>query len=337
MTSTTWTSDTPLLDALDDGPPRRHDRHDTTPDLVRLYLNDAGRHRLLDAEAEADLAKRYRAGREATRLLQATPSGDVGQRARMRQIQRDGARAHQALVQANLLLVVSIARRFNGRGLDFLELIQEGNLGLLRAVDKFDHTRGYKFSTYATWWIRQALQRGLAFKSRTIRVPAHVDDLHHQVRTAELRLFQRLSRQPTDGELATEAELSLERLHQIRLARHDADSLDRPIGDDGDIALRDIIADHHSPDPATLAARSDAHQRLERALASLDERERTILILRYGLDGHTPHTLNQIGAKIGVTRERVRQMELRALTGLRHIAQPTGLTQLLTELDGQVA
>ena len=338
MTSTTWTGDIGLLDALEtDAPPGGNGRYEATPDLVRLYLNDAGRHRLLDAEAEADLAKRYRAGRQATRLLQATPNGDAGQRARLRRLQRDGERAHQVLVQTNLLLVVSIARRFSGRGLDFLELIQEGNLGLLRAVEKFDHTKGYKFSTYATWWIRQALQRGLASKSRTIRIPGHVNELYHTVRTAELHLFQRLSRQPTEAELATEADLPAERLREIRQAMHSQVSLDRAVGDDGETALGDVIADRHSPDPASLAAQSDTHERLERALASLEDRARTILILRYGLDGHPPHTLGQIGARIGVTRDRVRQMEHRALASLRHPSDPSGLSKMLLEASDQIA
>ena len=337
MTSTSWTGDIGLLDTLDDDiPPRTRDRHDAPPDLVRLYLNDAGRHRLLDAEAEADLAKRYGSGREATHLLQGTAASDTGRRARLRRVQRDGARAHQVLVQANLLLVVSIARRFSGRGLDFLELIQEGNLGLLRAVDKFDHTRGYKFSTYATWWIRQALQRGLASKSRTIRVPGHVAELHHTVRAVELDLFQRLSRPPTDAELATEAGLTLERLAEIRQAMNTKVSLDQGIGDDGQTTLGDVIADHHSPGPASLAAQSDTHDRLARALAGLDERNRTILVLRYGLDGHPPHTLGQIGTRIGVTRERVRQMEHRALTNLRHPSNPAALSEVLLDASDQV-
>ena len=334
MTSTSGTGDLGLLDALEDETPHGgHDRQGATTDLVRLYLNDAGRHRLLDAEAEADLAKRYRAGRQAEHLLQAEPNGDTGQRARLGQVQREGARAQQALVQANLLLVVSIARRLSGRGLDFLELIQEGNLGLLRAVDKFDHTRGYKFSTYATWWIRQALQRGLASTSRTIRVPVHVAELHREVRTAELRLCQYLSRQPTEAELASEVDLSVERLREIRQAMHGTVSLDRRIGDDGEAALGDVLADDGSPDPAVLATHSDTRERLHQALASLEERHRTILTLRYGLDGQPPHTLEQIGTRIGVTRERVRQMEHRALADLRHPCQPSGLSRLFADLD----
>jgi RNA polymerase sigma factor (sigma-70 family) len=338
MASTTWTGDAGLLDApKDDSPPGGHGRHDTTPDLLRLYLNDAGRHRLLDAESEADLAKRYRAGRHATHLLRVTRNGTASRRARLRQVEHDGACAQQALVQANLLLVVSIARRFSGRGLDFLELIQEGNLGLLRAVEKFDHTRGYKFSTYATWWIRQALQRGLAAKSRTIRVPTHVDELRLKVRTVELRLYQQLSRQPTEAELATEAELSVERLRQLRQTMRDSVSLDRRVGDDGETELSDVIADHNSPDPGSLATDSDTRERLRLALAGLEERDRTILTLRYGLDGHPPHTLEQIGTRIGITRERVRQMEHRALARLRHPSQAGGLSQLLADLDPRSA
>jgi RNA polymerase sigma factor (sigma-70 family) len=338
MTSSTWTGDTRLLDALADDTPSGGDpRQSASVDLVRLYLNEAGRHRLLDAEAEADLAKRYRAGREAEHLLRTTPNAAVARLARLREVERDGARAQQALVQANLLLVVSISRRYSGRGLEFLELIQEGNLGLLRAVEKFDHTRGYKFSTYATWWIRQALQRGVAAKSRTIRIPTHVDELHHKVRIAELRLHQHLLRQPTEAELATEVELTIERLRQVRQVMQDAVSLDRRIGDDGETELSEVIADDHSPDPSTVATDTDTRERLHRALAGLRERDRTILTLRYGLDGHPPLTLEQIGNRVGLTRERVRQMEHRALATLRHPSQTGGLARLLEALDHRVA
>ena len=302
-------------------------------DLVRLYRNDAGRHRLLDAEGEADLAKRYRAGREATRLLQATPKRDSRQRARLRRISENGARAKAALVQANLLLVVSIARRFSGRGLDFLELIQEGNLGLLRAVEKFDHTKGYKFSTYAVWWIRQALQRGVASKGRTIRVPAHVWELYGKLRAAELRLRQQKGGDPSEAEIAEEVGLTEQRVREVRDAMQELVSLDRPIGEDGDATMGDLIADADGIDPADTALEGDAFSQIDAALRELDERERLILVLRFGLQGEEPRTLEEIGDHFGLTRERIRQMQNRALAKLRHPSRAHNLSGLLDVLD----
>ena len=338
MIGTNWAGGGGLLDAIDDDARSIEDRRSgATPDLVRLYLNDAGRYRLLDAEREADLAKRYQAGLLATSLLAVTPRTSRRRVALLRRLVQDGDRAHNALVQANLLLVVSIARRFTGRGLDFLELIQEGNIGLLRAVEKFDHTKGYKFSTYATWWIRQALQRGLASKARTIRVPGHVGELYHKVRTAELQLVQEMSREPTEAELAAETGLTIQRLRDVRGSMHDPVSLDRRVGDDGETTMGDVVADTSCPDPAASAAEVDAKARLDQALAALDERERLILELRFGLDGTSPLTLEQIGLQIGVTRERVRQMQQRALANLRHPSQGCDLSELLVGLDDQVA
>ncbi len=339
MSTTSWAGGTGLLDALDDETPRpkRSEHTGTAPDLVRLYLNDAGRHRLLDAEREADLAKRYRAGSTASEALAATPQPSRAAAARLRRIRDDGQRAHDTLIESNLLLVVSIARRYTGRGLDFLELIQEGNIGLLRAVEKFDHAKGFKFSTYATWWIRQGLQRGLAAKSRTIRVPGHVGDLYHKVRLAELVLTQELSREPTEQELAADVDLTIQRLRDVRGSMHEPVSLDRRVGDEGDTTIGDVVADASSVDPAAAATTDDLRAHLDRALAMLDERERQILVLRFGLDGQVPQTLEQIGAHIGVTRERVRQMQQRALAAMRHPSQPVDLAELLLGIDEQVA
>jgi RNA polymerase sigma factor (sigma-70 family) len=299
-----------------------------TTDLVRQYLNDAGRHQLLDKESEADLAKRYQAGLDADRLL-ADPSLTRARRARLRRISQDGSRAKEIMVQANLRLVVPQARKFSGRDLDFIELIQEGNLGLLRAVEKFDHTKGYKFSTYAVWWIRQALQRGLASKARTIRVPAHVWELHSRLRSTELRLRQTKGREPTEEEIAEEVDLTTKRVREVRDAMRDAVSLDRPIGEDGDASMGDLIPDRGAPDPADSALEGDALSQIDEALSELSERERLILMLRFGLGGEDPQTFQQIGERLGMTRERSRQLHNEALLTLRHSPRAGALADLL--------
>ncbi|MFU8840585.1 MAG: RNA polymerase sigma factor RpoD/SigA [Nitriliruptoraceae bacterium] len=305
-----------------------------TTDLVRQYLNDAGRHALLTKEDEADLAKRYQAGLSADVFLK-EQAGQLtrSRKARLRQISRDGERAKERMVQANLRLVVPQARKFSGRDLDFIELIQEGNLGLLRAVEKFDHTKGYKFSTYAVWWIRQALQRGVASKGRTIRVPAHVWELYGKLRAAELRLRQQKGGDPTEDEVAEEVGLTVDRVREVRDAMQELVSLDRPIGEDGDATMGDLIADAHQLDPADTALEGDALSQIDAALKALDDRERIILVLRFGLGGQEPQTLEEIGAHFGLTRERIRQMQNRALAKLRHPSRAHNLSGLLDVLD----
>lgn len=305
-----------------------------TTDLVRQYLNDAGRHALLTKEDEADLAKRYQAGLAADELLK-TEADTLTRatKAKLRSVSRDGSRAKERMVQANLRLVVPQARKFSGRDLDFIELIQEGNLGLLRAVEKFDHTKGYKFSTYAVWWIRQALQRGVASKGRTIRVPAHVWEMYGKLRAAELRLRQQKGGDPSEAELAEEVGLTVVRVREVREAMQELVSLDRPIGEDGDASMGDLIADTSQIDPAHTALEADVYDQIERALAALDERERIILSLRFGLGGQEPETLEEIGAHFGLTRERIRQMQNRALAKLRHPSRAHSLSGLLDVLD----
>jgi RNA polymerase sigma factor (sigma-70 family) len=305
-----------------------------TTDLVRQYLNDAGKHQLLTKEDEADLAKRYQAGLSAQAFLDdASRKFTPAVRRKLTRIAADGMRAKERMVQANLRLVVPQARKFSGRDLDFIELIQEGNLGLLRAVEKFDHTKGYKFSTYAVWWIRQALQRGVASKARTIRVPAHVWELYGKIRQAELRLRQKKAGDPTDDEVAEEVGLTAERVREVRDAMQDLVSLDRPIGEDGDATMGDLIADETSADPADSAQSADAISQIEAALEALDERERVILILRFGLGGEEPQTLEQIGEHFNLTRERIRQMQNRALAKLRHPSRAHNLSGLLGVLE----
>ena len=305
-----------------------------TTDLVRQYLNDAGRHALLTKEDEADLAKRYQAGLAADQMMRELgKTGSRAKKAKLRRISVDGARSKERMIQANLRLVVPQARKFSGRDLDFIELIQEGNLGLLRAVEKFDHTKGYKFSTYAVWWIRQALQRGVASKGRTIRVPAHVWELYGKLRAAELRLRQQKGGDPSEAEIAEEIGLTEQRVREVRDAMQELVSLDRPIGEDGDATMGDLIADEDGVDPAFTALEGDALSQIDAALRELDDRERLILVLRFGLQGEEPRTLEEIGDHFGLTRERIRQMQNRALAKLRHPSRAHNLSGLLDVLD----
>ena len=327
-----------IIDDVADDAPEEVAAADTsaalTTDLVRQYLNDAGRHELLTKEDEADLAKRYQAGLAADAMLKdRSAEWTRAKKARLRSIRRDGERAKETMVQANLRLVVPQARKFSGRDLDFIELIQEGNLGLLRAVEKFDHTKGYKFSTYAVWWIRQALQRGVASKGRTIRVPAHVWELYGKLRAAELRLRQQKGGDPSDEEVAEEVGLTGDRVREVRDAMQELVSLDRPIGEDGDATMGDLIADSDQIDPAETALEGDALSQIDAALQALDDRERIILVLRFGLGGQEPQTLEEIGEHFGLTRERIRQMQNRALAKLRHPSRAHNLSGLLDVLD----
>ena len=291
----------------------------TTTDGVRQYLNAIGQVELLSAEEEVDLAKRYQAGLAAKGELCASSSSQVPT-PRLRRLVEDGARAQERLVTANLRLVVSVARRYLGRELSLLELVQEGNLGLMRGVEKFDHTKGYKFSTYATWWIRQALTRGTANKARAVRLPVHVHELVAKVRRTEFELLQQLGHEPTDTDVAEALGLSEERLHDLRLAGREITSLDRTVGEDGETTVGELVPDDEAPDPERVATRALARQEVAVVLDSLHDRERGVLELRYGLTGGDPRTLEEIGALYGVTRERIRQIEKNTLAKLRHPA-----------------
>jgi len=314
------------------------DRPEASPlsassDSVRQYLNEIGRTELLTAEQEVDLAKRYQAGLEASVLLAQDPDMPRAQRVALQRICRGGEAAKDHMVRANLRLVVSVARKFRGRGVDLLSLIQEGNLGLIRGVEKFDHTKGYKFSTYATWWIRQALQRGLANTGRTVRLPVHVHELMGKVRYAEFALLQQLGREPTELEVAAELELPIERLREVKVAAQDVASLDKPIGEDGDATMGELVADESAVSPEDSAITGTSRVEVERALGALSVREREVLMLRYGLVDGEEHTLEDIGEQFGLTRERIRQIEKKTLTKLRHPSRGFQLHGLLDSVD----
>ncbi len=322
-------------------PPDVGDEHQTpnplsnSTDSVRQYLNAIGAVALLTPEEEVDLAKRDQAGRAATWWLDERPD-DIPprKRAMLRRIVRDGEAAQERMVCANLRLVVSVARRYMGRGLSLLELVQEGNLGLIRGVEKFDHTKGYKFSTYATWWIRQALTRGTANKARAVRLPVHVHEMVAKIKRVELEFLQITGRDPSDEELAEALDLTLDRMREIKLAGRDIASLDRPVGEDGDATMGDLFADEAAIDPEIAAAYELTRQELLMALDSLGERERGVLELRFGLADGECHTLEEIGEFYGVTRERIRQIEKKTLAKLRHPSRAMRLQGLLEAAAG---
>jgi len=271
---------------------------------------------LLTAADEVDLARRVEAGLFAEERLRLAPPSDPAAVEALRTLVRRGVLAKGRLIEANLRLVVSIAKRYVGRGLGLLDLVQEGNLGLIRAVEKFDYTRGYKFSTYATWWIRQAMSRALADQARTIRVPVHVVELINRVVRVQRRLLQERGEEPTPAEVGDVLDLTAERVTEmLRLAREPV-SLHAPVGED-EVLLGDIVEDSDAVSPAEAAAHLMLREHLDALLSTLGDRERRVVQLRYGLADGQPHTLEEIGRVFGVTRERIRQIESRTLSRLR--------------------
>jgi RNA polymerase primary sigma factor len=293
-----------------------------TSDPVRMYLREIGKVPLLTAAEEVELAKRIEAGVKAeTVLADAAASGaelDVSERRALDRIRRDGDRAKDELTSANLRLVVSIAKRYLGRGMHILDLIQEGNLGLMRAVEKFDYTKGFKFSTYATWWIRQAITRAIADQARTIRIPVHMVESMHKVHRTQRQLIQELEREPTVEELAEKVGMPEARVREILRISQDPLSLDSPVGDEDDSYLADFIEDAQAVAPADAAAKRMLGEALMEALDELNEREKQVVRLRFGLEDGQAHTLEEVGKTFGVTRERIRQIESKTLAKLRH-------------------
>lgn len=286
-------------------------------DSVRLYLREIGQVPLLTTEQEQRLARAITAGQEAARRLETLPP-DSPERAQLRQQVLAGNEARQQMAAANLRLVVSIAKRYRDRGLPLLDLIQEGSLGLLRAIEKFDVTKGYKFSTYATWWIKQALSRALADQSRLVRLPVHLGETLNRVQAARRQLTQSLGRDPNDSELALALNMTEEKLRELRRTAQDPVSLATPVGEEADSTLADFIPDPHALDADDAAASGMLRSQIAAALDQLTERERRVLELRYGLSDGQPRTLEEVGKAFGVTRERVRQIEVKALRKLRH-------------------
>jgi RNA polymerase sigma factor (sigma-70 family) len=282
-----------------------------------MYLDEVSSHVLLTADDEVDLARSIERGRRAQVRLD-SPGCPTEDRSRLRAIVADGEEAKMTFIRSNLRLVISIAKRYTGRGLDLLDLIQEGNLGLIRAVEKFDWRKGFKFSTYATWWIRQAITRGLGNQARTIRLPVHMIDVVRTVEETRQLLMDLYHRIPTVDEIAEASGLDLERVLAAIDAPDDTVSLDRPIGEEGDAELVDFVEDLDSPDPYHVAVASLAHARLIKALSVLEDDEREVLWLRFGLDGAEPWTLSDVARRLRMTRERVRQCEGKALAKLRH-------------------
>jgi RNA polymerase primary sigma factor len=309
-------------------------------DTVRMYLGEIGQVPLLTPAEEVVLARCVARGMAASSRLAAL--GDDEERteqaliadreavSRDERLRREGLLAKRLLVEANLRLVVSIAKRYRGRGMGFLDLIQEGNLGLMRAVEKFDYSKGFKFSTYATWWIRQAITRAIADQGRTIRIPIHIVDVINKVTKVQRLLLQDLGREPSVEEIAERADLSVDRVREILRVSQETVSLEQPRGDD-DFTLSDVLEDSVTPSPAEAAARALLNEALSKALMELPAREREVVRRRFGLDDGRMHTLEEVGREFGVTRERIRQIEHKTLARLRHPRHSDHLRDYLVE------
>jgi RNA polymerase primary sigma factor len=303
--------------------------HAGTADLVRMYLREIGKVPLLNAAQEVELSKRVEAGLFAEHKLESDPDLSAALRRDLGLLVKDGHAAKQQLVSANLRLVVSVAKKYSGRGMTLLDLVQEGNLGLIRAVEKFDYAKGYKFSTYATWWIRQAIGRALADQARTIRIPVHVVEQINKITRLQRQLVSTLGREPTDEELALELDMPIEQVVELRRYAQDTVSLETSVGDDGDSVLGDFIEDSDATSPADAASYGAMQDEIENVLGGLNPREREVMRLRFGLADGKQHTLAEVGNRLGLTRERIRQIERDTLRELRKPAVAGRLREFL--------
>ncbi|MDX6297732.1 MAG: polymerase primary sigma factor [Nocardioidaceae bacterium] len=302
-----------------------------TADPVKDYLKQIGKVPLLNAEQEVELAKRIEAGLFSEEKLGREKKVSAKLLDELQWIAEDGHRAKYHLLEANLRLVVSLAKRYTGRGMLFLDLIQEGNLGLIRAVEKFDYTKGFKFSTYATWWIRQAITRAMADQARTIRIPVHMVETINKVVRVQRQLLQELGQEPTIDQIAERAEMTPSKVREILRINQDTVSLEQPMGDEEDFSLSDIIEDQGAVVPADAAARAMLNDAVRQALSELTEREQMVVRLRFGLDDGQMRTLEEVGKEFGVTRERIRQIESKTLAKLRHPMRSSRLRDYLDE------
>jgi RNA polymerase sigma factor (sigma-70 family) len=298
-------------------------------DLVRLYLSDIGRYPLLTKDDEVRLAQQIEGGNAAREALEKGTGLAATKQRELRRAVTDGELAQRTFVESNLRLVVSIAKKYQASGLPLLDLIQDGTLGLMHAVEKFDWRRGFKFSTYATWWIRQAITRGMANTGRTIRLPVHAADTLAHVQKARAGLERKLGRPATLNEVAIEVDMTEDKVTEALRFAVESLSLSNPLRDDGDAELGDIVEDRSAESPFEMAAAALLPAEIEKLLAPLDERERQILVLRFGLDRGEPRTLEEVGHSFNLTRERIRQIEARVMSKLRHPSSDTGARDLL--------
>jgi RNA polymerase primary sigma factor len=319
----------------DEAPERVTIRHTSSEggsfDPVRMYLKEIGKVPLLTAPQEVTLAKRIEAGVHANERLDGEEHVSEAQRTNLLAISRDGDLAKRQLTEANLRLVVSIAKRYVGRGMALLDLIQEGNLGLIRAVEKFDYTKGFKFSTYATWWIRQAITRAIADQARTIRIPVHMVETMNKVLRIQRQMLQELGREPTVEEVAAKVEMTPDKVREIQRIAQEPVSLETPVGEEDDSLLGDFVEDPNVIAPATAAARALLSEAIEEALQELNDREQQVVRLRFGLEDGQIRTLEEVGKEFGVTRERIRQIESKTLAKLRHPTRSQRLRDYLEE------
>lgn len=296
---------------------RRGNNENPSADLVRIYLNGIGKTALLTAEDEVELSRRIEVGLYAEHLLETSDSLTRAKKRDLKVLAREGKAARSHLLEANLRLVVSLAKRYTGRGMPLLDLIQEGNLGLIRAMEKFDYTKGFKFSTYATWWIRQAITRGMADQSRTIRLPVHLVEQVNKLSRIKREMYQQLGREATNEELSEESGIEESKIEMLLKQSRDPVSLDMPVGSDEEAPLGDFIEDSEAADAESAVVASLRHSDVRAVLDTLEEREQDVIKLRYGLDDGMPRTLDQIGRRFGLSRERVRQIEREVMAKLR--------------------